>query len=106
MPAIVAFAMSYVAFLFFALMQRRPRQLLFGRAQALGDSRRRLYQLAGTALLLLSFLLVMSWEGWSFGIIVWGTIISVAACSVSFTLTWQADRLGKLLNRLGPADRG
>ena len=94
--------MSYVAFLCFALMQRRPRQLLFGQSRVISDTSRRVYQLAGTALLTLSFLLVMSLEGWSFGVIVWGTVISIAACSLSFSLTWQAERLGKMLSRFEP----
>ena len=71
---------------FIALSQKRPRISLVKDAP-ITRMQVNVYRSVASLLLGISFFLAIAYEGWSFGIIVWGTMISIAALAVSFMIT-------------------
>ena len=78
---------AYAGFLLLALAQARPRQRL-GLAAELAPGRRFGLRLGGALLLAVALLLALARDGPSFGSLLWGTAISLAALAVACTLSW------------------
>ncbi|MCY4265085.1 MAG: DUF3325 family protein [Gammaproteobacteria bacterium] len=96
MITLASFMIAFAGFTFIALTQNKPRKILCGGAGQ-GQSQKRWYRLIATTLLLLSLILIISNEGWSFGSIMWGTLITIAAMTVSMGLTFFTAPFRKLV---------
>ena len=86
MITIVSFLLAVTGFFFIALSQKRPRISLV-KGAPITRMQVNVYRSVASLLLGISFFLAIAYEGWSFGIIVWGTMISIAALAVSFMIT-------------------
>ena len=85
MITLVSFLLAVIGFFLIALIQKRPRTSM-GKSVPAKRAQIKTYRILASMLLTISFLLVIEYEGWSFGVIVWGTLISVAGISVSFSI--------------------
>ncbi len=94
------FVLAYIGFVMLAMTQSRPRKLLC-EASKQSALRKLCYQCSGSLLLLCSLILIIADEGWSFGSIVWGTIISLAAISVTLTITFATESFRKIVHVVG-----
>ena len=83
MITLVSFLLAVIGLFLIALTQKRPRTSLV-KSASIKRAQIETYRILASMLLTISFLLVIAYEGWSFGVIVWGTLISVAGISVSF----------------------
>tara|TARA_B100000902_G_scaffold369355_1_gene393478 strand:+ start:2224 stop:2529 length:306 start_codon:yes stop_codon:yes gene_type:complete len=89
MITFVSFLLAVIGFLFIALTQKRPRISLV-KGAPIKRVQVNVYRILASLSLGVSFFLEIAYEGWSFGIIVWGTMISIAALFVSFSITIMA----------------
>ena len=87
---------AYLGFALLALTQARPWQRVGQGPPPTGIRRLALRTLGGLALLL-SLVLCLVRDGPSFGVLLWGTAISLAAAAVAFTLTWRPSLLRPLV---------
>lgn len=85
MITLVSFLLAVIGLFLIALTQKRPRTSLV-KSASIKRAQIKTYRILASMLLTISFLLVIEYEGWSFGVIVWGTLISVAGISVSFSI--------------------
>jgi len=81
-------AAAYAGFALLALSQARHWRAVVGDA-ALPRSRVLVLRTLGAALIALSLLLAFTRDGPSFGSLLWGTAISLAALGVALTLAWH-----------------
>ena len=86
MTYLVSFILACVGFLLIALSQKRPRELLV-KGDPITNSQVIVYRMSSGLILSASFFLSIAYDGWSFGIIFWGTMISVSGMFVSFSIT-------------------
>ena len=86
MITIVSFLSAVTGFFFIALSQKKPRISLV-KGAPITNTRVNVYRALASLLLGISFFLAIGYEGLSFGIIVWGTIVSIAALVVTFMIT-------------------
>ena len=86
MLTLLSFLLASNGFLLIALTQKQPRKLIFGGKETQRVIKIR-YRLFGGSLILSSFLVVITAEGLSFGVIVWGTLISVSGLFVCLFIT-------------------
>ena len=85
MITLVSFLLAVIGFFLIALIQKRPRTSM-GKSAPAKRAQIKTYRILASMLLTISFLLVIEFEGWSFGIIVWCTMISIAALVVTFMI--------------------
>ena len=85
MITLVSFLLAVIGLFLIALTQKRPRTSLV-KSASIKRAQIETYRILASMLLTISFLLVIAYEAWSFGVIVWGTLISVAGISVSFSI--------------------
>lgn len=85
---VAIFSVAYLGFTLLALSQVRHWRIVFDKAL---PTQREVLTLHGLGILMLSISLVLSIvrDGASFGSLLWITVISMAALSVAFTLTWR-----------------
>ena len=86
MTYLVSFSLAYIGFLLMALSQKRPRKLLI-RGVPLTNSQVIVYRITSGLNLGASFFLSIAYDGWSFGIIFWGAMITISGIFVSFSIT-------------------
>ena len=86
MTYFMSFLLACIAFLLMAFSQKRPRKLLV-RGDPITNSRVIVYRISSGLILSASFFLSIAYDGWSFGIIFWGTMITVSGIFVSFSIT-------------------
>ena len=86
MITLVSFLLAVTGFFFIALSQKRPRISLL-KGAPIKRMQVNVYRNLASLLLGISFFLAIAYEGWSFVIIVWGTMISIAALVVTFMVT-------------------
>ena len=86
MITIVSFLLAVTGFFFIALSQKRPRISLV-KGAPITRMQVNIYRALASLLIGISFFLANGYEGLSFGIIVWGTMVSIAALVVTFMIT-------------------
>jgi hypothetical protein len=83
---LVAFAATYLAFACFALAQRRHWQAVTGSAEC-SRACRRILKVAGVAGLAAGLAVILWREGLGYGVLLWTTQLTAAACCVVATLS-------------------
>lgn len=91
------FLLLYGGFALLALSQDQHRRAIG--AQALGRWVRKGQRIAGYFLLVLALPLALWRDGPGFGPLLWGILLSVTACAVTFTLSWRPEWLAPLAVR-------
>ena len=86
MTYFLSFLLACIGFLLMALSQKQPRNLLV-RGEPITNSRVIVYRISSGLILGASFFLSIAYDGWSFGIIFWGAMITVSGIFVSFSIT-------------------
>ena len=86
MITIVSFLLAVSGFFFIALSQKRPRTSLV-KGAPITRMQVNVYRALASLLLGISFFLAIGYEGLSFRIIVWRTMVSIAALVVTFMIT-------------------
>lgn len=79
-----------LGFALLALSQDRNWRLVAVAAPPLSRSRKIALRIAGYALLALGLSLALWRDGPGFGSLMWGTLISLAACAITMVLSWRA----------------
>ena len=100
MLLLLLLAAAYYGFALLALSQRRHWTRAIGEGEPPPRQARRL-RVAGYALLAVAFVLAVLRDGASFGIVLWASVISVAAIAVALTLTWRPRWVRALAAPLG-----
>lgn len=85
-----------LGFALLALSQNRNWQLVA--APPLSRSRKVALRSVGTTLLTLAIPLAVWRDGPDFGLLMWGTFISIAACAVTMILSWRAHWMTPLVS--------
>ena len=81
-----SFVLTLTGLFLIALTQKRPRALLLN-SLLIKRVDIKAYRILASFILGISFYLSVSYDGWSFGVIVWVTMISVSGILVSFLIT-------------------
>ena len=81
-----SFVLTLTSLFLIALTQKRPRALLLN-SVLIKRVEIKAYRILASFILGISFYLSVSYDGWSFGVIVWGTMISVSGILVSFLIS-------------------
>lgn len=81
-----SFLLACIGFLLVALTQKRPRELLV-KGDPITNLQVIVYRMSSSLSLGASFFLSVAYDGWSLGIIFWGTMISLSGIFVSFSIT-------------------
>jgi hypothetical protein len=98
------FAVVYAGFGLLALSQTRHWRAVAGSA-ALPPGQVRLLRVAGAALITLSLMIALTRDGPSFGILLWVTVLSMAALAVAFTLAGRARFASRRADRTDDSER-
>ncbi|NKQ09655.1 DUF3325 family protein [Pseudomonas sp. SST3] len=85
--SLLAFALGYVAFALLALGQ--PAHLKAVDPLAPAPSAPIRHRLLATLMLASVLFLLLTIQGGAFGVLLWVTLLSAAALSLSFTLSWK-----------------
>jgi nitrate reductase NapE component len=101
--SLLAFALSYVAFALFALGQ--PAHLKAVDPLAPGPSAPKRHRLLAALLLASALSLLVVIQGGAFGFLLWMTLLSAAALSLSFTLSWRPGWLRSVARFLASTHR-
>ena len=86
MIVFVSFLLAVIGLFLIALSQKRQRVSL-KKGVPITKIQVNIYRTVASLLLGISFFLAIDYEGLSFGIIVWGTMISICALIVTFMIT-------------------
>ena len=86
MITIVSFLLAVIGLFLIALSQKRQRVSLT-KGVPITRIQVNIYRTEASLLLGISFFLAIYYEGLSFGIIVWGTMVSIGALVVTFMIT-------------------
>jgi len=86
MTYFLSFLLACMGFFLVALTQKRPRELLV-KGVPITNLQVIVYRMSSSLSLGASFSLSVAYDGWSFGIIFWGTMISLSGIFVSFSIT-------------------
>ena len=86
MITLVSFLLAVIGLFLIALSQKRQRLSLI-KGVPITRIQVNIYRTVASLLLGISFFLAIDYEGLSFGIIVWGTMVSIAALVVTFMIT-------------------
>ena len=86
MITLVSFLLAVIGLFLIALSQKRQRMSLI-KGVPITKIQVNIYRTVASLLLGISFFLAIGYEGLSFGIIVWGTMVSIAALVVTFMIT-------------------
>ena len=81
-----SFVLTLTGLFLIALTQKRPSALLLN-SLLIKRVDIKAYRILASFILGISFYLSVSYDGWSFGVIVWGTMISVSGILVSFLIS-------------------
>ena len=86
MITLVSFLLAVIGLFLIALSQKRQRVSLT-KGVPITRIQVNIYRTVASLLLGISFFLAIYYEGLSFGIIVWGTMVSIGALAVTFMIT-------------------
>ena len=86
MITLVSFLLAVIGLFLIALSQKRQRLSLI-KGVPITRIQVNIYRTVASLLLGISFFLAIDYEGLSFGIIVWGTMVSIGALAVTFMIT-------------------
>ena len=86
MITLVSFLLPVIGLFLIALSQKRQRVSLT-KGVPITRIQVNIYRTVASLLLGISFFLAIYYEGLSFGIIVWGTMVSIGALVVTFMIT-------------------
>ena len=86
MITLVSFLLAVIGLFLIALSQKRQRMSLT-KGVPITRIQVNIYRTVASLLLGISFFLAIYYEGLSFGIIVWGTMVSIGALVVTFMIT-------------------
>ena len=86
MITLVSFLLAVIGLFLIALSQKRQRVSLT-KGVPITRIQVNIYRTVASLLLGISFFLAIYYEGLSFGIIVWGTMVSIGALVVTFMIT-------------------
>ena len=86
MITLVSFLLAVIGLFLIALSQKRQRMSLI-KGVPITKIQVNIYRTVASLLLGISFFLAIYYEGLSFGIIVWGTMVSIGALVVTFMIT-------------------
>ena len=86
MITLVSFLLAVLGLFLIALSQKRQRVSLT-KGVPITRIQVNIYRTVASLLLGISFFLAIYYEGLSFGIIVWGTMVSIGALVVTFMIT-------------------
>ena len=86
MITLVSFLLAVIGLFLIALSQKRQRVSLT-KGVPITKIQVNIYRTVASLLLGISFFLAIYYEGLSFGIIVWGTMVSIGALVVTFMIT-------------------
>jgi hypothetical protein len=89
----------HFGFALLALSQDRNWRLVVA-VPSLSRSRKIALRSAGAALLTLAIPLAVWRDGPGFGLLMWGTMISLAACTVTMILSWRAHWMKSLASAI------
>ena len=86
MITLVSFLLAVIGLFLIALSQKRQRMSLI-KGVPITKIQVNIYRTVASLLLGISFFLAIAYEGLSFGIIVWGSMVSIGALVVTFMIT-------------------
>ncbi|WP_408101782.1 DUF3325 domain-containing protein [Stutzerimonas sp. VN223-3] len=89
MASILAFALCYFAFALLALSQSAHMKVVDPNAPAPDRPTQKRKRLGAALLLGIALSLLLETQGGAFGSLLWMTLLSAGALSLSFTLSWR-----------------